>query len=103
MYSDHGKSMTFAGGFGSGHDRGKPYGITTESKEERQDRLDSEWSELLPCNTCAISDICKYNKAVKRIDYPHDIFDISVNCKITEQYGKKNCVGGFTDSEEQHG
>lgn len=48
---------------------------------------------------CEMSSICRYNKAVRRIDYPADIFDINVTCKISGEYSKKPYEGGPYDGE----
>lgn len=60
--------------------------VKEESQQDRTDRLDKEWDENLPCSTCDMADICRFRRAVKRIDYPGEVFDIKVTCKIKSGY-----------------
>jgi len=61
-----------------------------ETSEERKIRLDNEWFDNFPCRECEIENVCRYNDAVKRIDYPSDVFDVSVTCKIKQKYNSTN-------------
>lgn len=55
-------------------------------KDEKDARLESEWQLKLPCSRCPVASICKYRGAIKRVDYPPDVFDLNITCKISHKY-----------------
>lgn len=65
---------------------GKGLGREACSKEDHETRLADEWKSKLPCASCSIASICKYANIVGRINYPSDVFNISIECKISNKY-----------------
>lgn len=61
-------------------------------QEDRERLLITEWEKKLPCANCPISSICKYANVVKRVDYPKDIFDVTVTCKIRDNYSVSKSI-----------
>lgn len=61
----------------------KSYG--EDSKSTPLDKQ-KEWEQTLPCATCELTNICRYANVVKRIDYPKDVFNISITCKLQKEY-----------------
>lgn len=64
-------------------------GMKTCDRDKRIAELDEAWESKLPCQNCAIKDVCRYCNAVKRTDYPPDVFDVTVTCKIADKYSRK--------------
>ena len=58
--------------------------------KDREDMLNEKWSSILPCESCCIREICKYNNVIKRVDFPEDIFTVSISCKIQRKYREVN-------------
>lgn len=46
--------------------------------------------DILPCSDCDFQSICRYFNSVKRIDYPKDIFNVNITCKIKSKYKMLN-------------
>lgn len=55
-------------------------------KNDRRVDLDCKWDKSMPCSNCNISQICKFKNVIRRIDYPEDIFDVKITCKIKQNY-----------------
>lgn len=55
-------------------------------RDKRIAELDEAWEAKLPCRNCAIKTVCKYCNAVKRTDYPPEVFDVTITCKIAHRY-----------------
>ena len=71
-------------------------GMRTSDHDKRINELDEAWAKAMPCHDCQIKDVCRYCNAVKRIDYPPDIFNLSVTCRIKSKYkvtGSKDELG----------
>lgn len=64
-------------------------GMKMSDRDKRISELDEAWEANLPCRNCAINDVCRYCNAVKRTDYPPDVFEVTITCKIAGQYVKK--------------
>lgn len=55
-------------------------------RDKRLAELDEAWEAKLPCSNCDIKDVCRYFNTIKRIDYPSEVFDLKVTCKIKSKY-----------------
>ena len=67
------------------------YDSKTETKEERESRLQTEWERMMPCNGCQIADICKYKNTIKRVDIP-PVFKIDIKCSTKGEYVSSKAV-----------
>lgn len=57
---------------------------------DRRIKLQKEWEKCSPCYNCHLKGICKYAFTIKRVDYPSDVFGISITCKIKDNYKAVN-------------
>lgn len=53
---------------------------------ERSNKLQLEWETSMPCLDCKIAEVCKYKNIIKRPDYPSEVFDVVVICKLKDAY-----------------
>ena len=58
-------------------------------REDRERVLSNQWNEQMPCLHCGMSEFCKYANIIKRIDFPEDIFNVTIVCKLREKYKAK--------------
>lgn len=56
----------------------------------REERLAKAWSEKLPCTTCHLKDLCKYAGVIRRVDYPEEVFNVTITCNIKDKYKAVN-------------
>lgn len=57
-----------------------------EAERQRKVKLQENWEKRLPCSSCQLVEMCKYAHTVRRVDYPSDIFEVTVTCKIQNNY-----------------
>lgn len=62
--------------------------MTTDA--DRRINLQKVWEKCLPCYNCHLKGICKYAFTLKRVDYPSDVFGISITCKVKDNYKAVN-------------
>ena len=56
-----------------------------DATKERNERLDKEWADSLPCASCPIRVACKYTAVIKRVDFPREIFNFNgFSCNIKD-------------------
>ena len=61
---------------------------TKTSKDERNEKLFASWQSIAPCQDCRVANICRYKDSIKRPDYNPDVFELTVKCKLKNEYSK---------------
>lgn len=57
---------------------------------DRRLTLQKNWERSLPCWGCHLKGMCKYAFTIRRVDYPSDVFGVSIICKIKDNYKAVN-------------
>lgn len=59
-------------------------------QKTRKTKLQNEFDEKIsPCNGCELGIICKHYKTLNKFDFNPEVFTVSVNCKIKNEYTLK--------------
>jgi len=53
-------------------------------KNQRDEFLDKEFNQQMPCKDCKLSPICRYVGTFKRINYDKDVFNVEITCKLKD-------------------
>lgn len=63
-----------------------------EPTEGRKIRLEKEWEDNLPCQSCVIKDICKHAGTFHRPNFDNSIFNVTVSCSIYNKYNEPSGI-----------
>jgi hypothetical protein len=63
----------------------KRWGDEKVTTEDREQMLQNEWYNGLPCSDCEVRDICKHAKTFHRPDFNPKVFTVTVGCTIKPQ------------------
>lgn len=66
-----------------------PFDYDNYKPTKRDISLEQQWKSHLPCADCLVSDICRYRNAVPRVNYPPEVFNVSITCNIKGRYRKE--------------